>query len=488
MRLTRKFLLAFTVAIVAVLGLDALARLSREMSFFEWDMRRDASFTGSVIAGAVSNAWKRAGETEARDLIRQADLSSDHIRVRWVWLDDADVAARLSESDRRALSDGKTVGKRVEATNDGGGALYTYARASTPTSRAGAVELKELFRDELSYLHLTRRELLIEAAALLAASGFAASLLGYVFIGNPMRFLVAKARRVGTGDLTSPLLLPQHDELGELATEINAMCERLAAARTEIHDEALARAAAEEQLRHADRLTTVGKLASGIAHELGTPLNVIAGRAQLIAETESSDASVRADARIIGDQASRMARIIRQLLDFARRGRASRSEADLTLIAGHCVAIVGAMAGKSGVTLALKADDPVRSFVDDSQMQQALTNLVVNAIQATPAGGSVRVEVGEESAAPPADQRGAPQKCAFLRVKDTGSGMDDDTLSRAFEPFFTTKGVGEGTGLGLSVTYGIVKDHGGWIDVRTAKGRGTEFTIRLPRAEAEHLA
>src|SRR5204863_590761 len=120
-----------------------------------------------------------------------------------------------------------------------------------------------------------------------------------------------KARRVGTGDLSGPLHLRQRDELGELANEINLMCERLA-------EERGAREQATEQLRHADRLTTVGKLASGLAHELGTPLNVVRGRAKLIVDHEVEGKEVTDSARIVVEQAERMTALIRQLLDFAR--------------------------------------------------------------------------------------------------------------------------------------------------------------------------
>src|SRR5206468_11104743 len=125
-------------------------------------------------------------------------------------------------------------------------------------------------------------------------AGMLALVLGVLFIGRPISRLAAKARRVGTGDLSGPLQLSQRDELGELAKEINLMCERLA-------DERSAREQATDQLRHADRLTTVGKLASGLAHELGTPLNVVAGRAKLIATGEVEGAEVIDSARIVAE-------------------------------------------------------------------------------------------------------------------------------------------------------------------------------------------
>jgi signal transduction histidine kinase len=373
------------------------------------------------------------------------------------------------------------VSERIEPNDGGVGALYTYVPVSVDSERAGALELAEGLEQEREYLRETIGDSIAEAAVLLVASSVIVSALGFLFIGRPMHLLVAKARRVGAGDLSGPLALPQRDELGELATEINTMCDRLAEAWRKVSAETVARLAAVEQLRHADRLTTVGKLASGIAHELGTPLNVISGRAQLIATKDEVPEETRAGARIIGDQAKRMTAIIRQLLDFARRGTMKKTELDLRDVAGQCVKMLESIAQKAGVTLGVTlGNGPVPTFGESAQLVQALANLIVNAIQATERGGSVLVEVGDEPATPPAELGGGAALHAFVRVIDTGSGMADETAARAFEPFFTTKDVGVGTGLGLSVAYGIARDHGGWIDVDTSPGRGSRFSIRLP--------
>lgn len=488
MRLTRKFLIAFTIAAMVVLGIYATVLVNREVSFFDADMRRDATFAGNILARAVEKTWQREGEVAALSLVHQTDLSIRHIQIRWVWLDEADVFHRLPAAIRDAAMRGETVSERVDATAVKPGALYTYVPVSVPSARAGALELAEGLEQEREYLRATIRDSLLEAAALLLASGAIVSALGLIFIGRPMRLLIAKARRVGTGDLSGPLALPQRDELGELAIEINTMCDRLEEARRKVSAETAARVAAVEQLRHADRLTTVGKLASGIAHELGTPLNVIAGRAQLIVAREGNPEEARAGARIIGDQARRMTAIIRQLLDFARRSATRKTELDLRDVASECAKMLESIALKAGVRLAVSSNDaPVPSVVETAQLEQALANLVVNAVQATERGGSVTIEVGEEPATPPAEHGGAAGPYAFLRVIDTGTGMVQETAARVFEPFFTTKDVGVGTGLGLSVAYGIVRDHGGWIDVDSVPGRGSRFSIRLPlRAVPAH--
>src|SRR5262249_46761522 len=201
----------------------------------------------------------------------------------------------------------------------------------------------------------------------------------------PISKLATKARRVGTGDLSEPLTLRQRDELGELANEINLMCERLA-------EEQDANARATEQLRHADRLTTVGKLASGLAHELGTPLNVVSGRARLIRNREVEGAEVTDSARIISEQSERMTALIRQLLDFARPRALQKAPVNVTSLAARVGELLATIARKANVTIELPpADDTLRVEADDGQLHQVLTNLVVNAIQAMPDGGSVTI-------------------------------------------------------------------------------------------------
>jgi two-component system, NtrC family, sensor kinase len=292
---------------------------------------------------------------------------------------------------------------------------------------------------------------------------------------------VAKARRIGTGDLTGPLELKQNDEVGELAHEINQMCERLTTAQARVEEETHRRLAASEQLRHADRLTTVGKLASGVAHELGTPLNVVSGRAKMIVRGQVTGRELVENAQAIVEQAERMTNIIRQLLGFARRRKPQHRRENLRGVVERTLALLTPMAEKANVACKAMHDDPEPlADIDASLIEQALTNLVVNAVQAMPRGGTLTVRSCHELASPPAGIT-APAGCyACLHVEDTGVGMTDEQLRHAFEPFFTTKDVGSGTGLGLSVAHGIVHDHGGWIAASSKLGQGSRFSMYLP--------
>ena len=323
---------------------------------------------------------------------------------------------------------------------------------------------------------------MVTTLVLSTVCGLIALWVGVAFVGRPIHALIEQARRIGAGDLSKRLHLHQLDEIGELSSEMNSMSDRLEAAYQRVEAEASAKTAAEEQLRHAERLTTVGKLASGVAHELGTPLNVVGVRAKMIAVGEAKGDAVAENAKIIVQESERMAAIIRQLLDFARRRTGSRAEIDLVPIADQTVALLEPLAQKTAVCLSVEAA-PGRHVIDGDpgQMTQVLTNLVINAVHAMPEGGAVRIFVASEQRAAANDPSGERRAWVAVRVVDEGQGIPESIRPHIFEPFFTTKQVGEGTGLGLSVAYGIVQDHGGFIEVKSEVLRGSAFTLYLPR-------
>ena len=300
-----------------------------------------------------------------------------------------------------------------------------------------------------------------------------------------MQRLVEQARRIGQGDFSYRVEVKQRDEIGVLAREMGAMADRLAEAQGRLAAENAERIRVLEQLRHADRLTTVGTLAAGMAHELGTPLNVVAGRAKMIASGKLSPEQAADNARIVGTQVDRIVRIVRQLLDFARRGDREKAAVDLRGLAGRTIAMLEPLARERGVAIELRCTPrPADVLADASQLEQVLTNLIVNGLQAMNSG-VLHVSVDRVEETPPADHGGERGEFLRVEVRDEGAGIAPGLLPRVFEPFFTTKALGEGTGLGLSVAYGIVRDHGGWISVQSEPTVGSAFAVKLPLAPAE---
>jgi two-component system NtrC family sensor kinase len=242
------------------------------------------------------------------------------------------------------------------------------------------------------------------------------------------------------------------------------------------------RRAAVEQVRHGERLATVGKLAAGIAHELGTPLSIVAGHAQMIVAREVEGDRAIESAKSIDREATRMAKIVRQLLDFSRRKGPEAMDCDLSDIAKRCAKLFAPVAEKARVALSVVGAED-RSLVrgDAESIQQVVTNLVANAIDAMPAGGALKIQLCRVVEARAA---GGTSKVSLVRldVVDTGTGMPPEVVAHAFDPFFTTKPSGSGTGLGLSVVDGIVRDHGGWITLASHPGAGTTISVFLPVA------
>jgi two-component system, NtrC family, sensor kinase len=482
MRVVPKLTLAFILCSSAVLALNGFLRVEREVAVYEKERTRDHRLIGLALGETVGAVWRSEGEQRALEVLGHVNTPEAHIRIRWVWLDDLAAMPR-PPVDPAELRGGAPDGDAISVLwSDPSGAdfRYTYVPLRVGGPRAGALELSESLQSKHRFVRRTILDTVLTTASFALAAALLSSLLGVWIVGRPMKSLTEKARRTGQGDFSGPLLMRQNDELALLAREMNTMCEKLVLAHERVDAETAARIAAIEQLRHADRLMTVGKLASGIAHELGTPLNVVAGRAGMIADGETTPEETVSYSRIIVLAVDKMTRIIRSLLEFARRKGPQKAPRSLEPAVARTLELLGPLGAKKRVDLVLRADAMSTVEVDPNQFEQVVTNLVVNAIQAMTHEGQVTVTIGEARVRPPADIGGDEAPYARVSVKDEGAGIAPENVPHVFEPFFTTKDVGEGTGLGLSVAYGIVRDHGGWIEVRSVPGKGTEFAVYLP--------
>lgn len=229
------------------------------------------------------------------------------------------------------------------------------------------------------------------------------------------------------------------------------------------------RAKLHEQLRHADRLATLGILAAGVAHELNEPLGNILGYAQLAKKCPGLPEQAGKDIDRIETASLRAREIIKNMLLFSRQKAPIRRKTNLNDIVSEGMFFFEARCERSGVELTRELEEGLPDVVADAdQLNQALVNLVVNALQAMPSGG--RLTLRTKSA----------DSTVSLSVEDTGCGMSEEVVEKLFIPFFTTKDIGQGTGLGLPVAHGIVAAHGGWIRVDSEVGKGSAFEIRLP--------
>lgn len=223
------------------------------------------------------------------------------------------------------------------------------------------------------------------------------------------------------------------------------------------------------QLRHADRLATIGQLAAGVAHELNEPLGNILGFAQLLRKHRGLPEQVGQDLDRIVAACLHARQIITNLMLFSRQMPPQKAPVDLNATIEEALGFLEARCARSGIAVVRElSPDLPRIWADASQLRQVFVNLVVNAIHAMRDGGALRVSTGRT-------ERGV-----LLRVADNGVGMTEEVLEQIFTPFFTTRDVSEGTGLGLPVAHGIVTSHGGTIRVDSVVGRGTRFDVELP--------
>lgn len=224
----------------------------------------------------------------------------------------------------------------------------------------------------------------------------------------------------------------------------------------------------EEQLRKAERLAELGTLASGMAHEIGTPMNVILGRAELLMR-KAPDEATRKGLQAIVTQVERITKIMHQLLSFARKRPAERRAVNLSQVVADVLDVMQGKFKKHQIQVEPRIPSCLPSvWADPDQMNQVLLNLVINACQAMPHGGILTLTI---------QQSGHDLQ---MIIKDTGCGIPEDQVGKIFDPFFTTKPVGEGTGLGLTVVHGIVQEHDGSIQVISAPDQGTTFIVALP--------
>jgi PAS domain S-box-containing protein len=226
----------------------------------------------------------------------------------------------------------------------------------------------------------------------------------------------------------------------------------------------------QEQLRRTERIAELGTLASGMAHEIGTPMNVILGRAEYLMD-RVNDESIKKSLKTIIAQVERITRVMNQLLAFARRKPPERRPLHLKDVVEDGIELFRERLDRNHVTVELMVDDRCPSVMADAdQMSQVFINLVANAIHAMPTGGTLRIGLAQD------------QNSVTLTVADTGHGIPQEMLPKVFEPFFTTKEFGKGTGLGLTVVKGIIDEHQGAITVESEEGKGTTFTVSLPKS------
>ncbi len=483
MRIATKFTGALLLGMLVAFGADFYFRVLRELSMFNSVALRDHAVMARVLAAAFRTVAKTQSVEQAIEFTGAVDQEKPWVRIALRGRDalaEQPAFGNLAPAQREEVLRGEVVS--TIASMDGEPALVTYHLTEPAIGSPWVLELVESFSYPKAYVLESVWEVAVTTAGIVVMYAVMAVVLGYWIVGKPIRRLVDKAKRTGAGDLTRPLEVRGRDELAVLGAEINAMCDRLADAQGRLKDETAARMAALEQLRLADRLRTVGTLAAGVAHELGTPLNVVQARAQMIECGEVEEDEARSNAAIIVEESRRMAGIVRHLLDVARPRAPVTTKIEPGLAIERVLKLFAPIAERRGIGLRrIEGGEGLTVLADQSQLEQVIWNLVTNAIQAMPAGGTISIALGRERRSPPAGI-GPEVDYVCLSVRDQGVGIPREQMARIFDPFFTTKEAGEGTGLGLWVCRGIAHELGGFIDVASTPGEGSCFSLYVPVA------
>ena len=337
-----------------------------------------------------------------------------------------------------------------------------------------------------------RRQAILGAAIVTLLAGLVSALFILHVVRRPVKRLIRAAERVASGDLSAEIPVEGDNELAQLAGAFNEMTRELREARreltawsgqleTRLQERTQELTRTQREVAHMDKTASLGRLAATVAHELNNPLGGILNYAKLTARTLREGGSpddVRAEADgyllLIQKEADRCGGIVRSLLTFARRNGSQMGPHAMGAIVERALALVRHHIEISGIRLErapLEGDDQLTCDAD--QVHQALVALLVNAVEAMPHGGTLRVAVWGAAD----DVRAS--------ISDTGVGIPPGALEHIFEPFFSTKDRQEGVGLGLAVVHGIVQRHGGRIEVESELQRGTTFHLSLPRRPSE---
>ena len=367
---------------------------------------------------------------------------------------------------------------------DGANGTHTVVAAFAAVGSLGWWLLVEEDADDAFAASHRLRRLTLSIAGSAALLALALAFFAAGRLTRALERLAEAARAFGRGRLEVRLQPDSTDELGQLATTFNQMGEELARKRAEIEEwnrelEARVEArtaelkAAQAQLVQAQKLAALGQLGSGVAHEINNPLGGVLGHVQLLLADRSPDHPDYEDLRCIDEAARRASQVVQNLLRFSVQHKEPvRTHVDLNRLVGDTLSLTRAVLDEQHIALTLALDEPApRARADQGQLAQVLLNLVSNARTAMPKGGTLTVRTQKLDGQ------------VALTVEDTGKGIAPEIRERIFEPFFTTKDEWSNVGLGLSVSYRVVEDHGGRIEVASEPGQGARFTVYLPSAE-----
>ncbi len=422
------------------------------------------------------------GERYKSHDIGTATVFQDDLRISTNVLDNEGrraVGTRVSREVKEAVLDrGETyVGRAFVVT-----AWYITAYRPIPDAAGRTIGMLYVGMLERPYIDLRNRVMATFAGIAGLCAMLLLGLLAFVAgrITRPLAAMVEATGRIAQGDLRHRVAPEGRDEIGRLAGAFNRMTDELSRAGEDLTQwgRTLERRVEErtrqlretqDQLVVSEKLASLGKIAAGVAHEINNPLTSILLNTHLLLERTGGDAGQAETLGLIADETTRCATIVRGLLEFARQTPSQAAPTDVNDVVDRTLLLLEKQASVRNIRIEKDLDRSLPMIeADRNKLQQVFSNLTINACEAMPAGGTLTV----------GSRLSRDGTHIEIRFADTGVGIAKENIPRLFDPFFTTKSFG--TGLGLSVSYGIIRQRGGTILVRSEVGKGTVFTVRVP--------
>lgn len=328
------------------------------------------------------------------------------------------------------------------------------------------------------------------------------ALATYIFsksIIRPMNLLRKITEDIAGGMIEQRVDIKASGEIASFATSFNVMADKLEEkikALERLNKELFTK---QEELVRSEKLATVGRLAAGIAHEIGNPLSAILGYVDILKKGDMGDAEAKEILERLGKEIARINNTIKRILDFSRQSKGVLQEVDVNKAIMDSIELLRPQFSRSNISFDMKLNEDItRILIDEGMFQQVILNLFLNAKDAMETGGNIIVETADAAMSEQKDQikirrgdslgaafvamrgQAAGSRCIKISITDSGKGIAEDDIDKIFDPFFTTKEQGRGTGLGLAVSLGIIQAYGGDIKVRSELGKGTTFDVILP--------
>jgi signal transduction histidine kinase len=324
----------------------------------------------------------------------------------------------------------------------------------------GILDVEISMKKTLQRINELRKRTILFSLMTSLSLAIALAVMTTLLVNRPVEGIIRTMRRVQEGDFSVRFLTKRKDEIGKLADALNRMLDELDRARKEIQRCHL------EEMKRVERMATLGELAAAVAHEIKNPLAGISGAIQVIYEDLNEDDPKKEVMSEVLNEIERLDKTVRDLLFFARPTEPKKVEIDIMSIIDRCINLIKPKADKQNIKIENKIQENVTLKIDPQQIQQAIINIMMNAINAMPSGGIMRLS----------SQR--IDDYIEISISDTGEGISPEELKKVFKPFYTIRHAG--TGLGLSISRNIIEAHGGMISVDSTPGMGTTFKIKLP--------